>query len=69
MSPTPVLDSGVATIDWSWTFWSSKLRKSTTTSARWAGPSRMSCRTTGWGSRPEPVPIWVIACPLERAKS
>ena len=47
----------------------SSLRKSTTTSARWAGPSRMSWRTTALGSRPLPVPTCTNGRPSESAKS
>ena len=49
--------------------WPDFPRKSTTTSARCAGPSSRSCRVTGAGSRPLPVPTWVNAEPSESAKS
>ena len=39
--------------------------RSMTTSARWAGPSRMCLRVTGWGSRPSPVPICTNGRPFE----
>ena len=43
--------------------------KSTTTSARCAGPRSRSCRTTGCGRRALPVPTWTKGLPSERAKS
>ncbi len=49
--------------------WPDFPRKSTTTSARWAGPSNTSCRVTGAGSNPLPVPTWVNAEPSDSAKS
>ena len=66
--PVPTLPSLRGIVD-NRTFSPRWPRKSTTTSARWAGPSRRSCRTTLWGSKPLPVPTWTNGRPLDSEKS
>ena len=67
----PVPSSGVTSVrgtDWRMTSWPVRPWKSTMTSARCEGPSRMSCRTTGRGSSPFPVPICTNGRPFDSAK-